>query len=51
VAGTFDFRKNWDFYRSKAEECEKAAARAKDPRVREDWLKVAAGYRQLANPN
>jgi len=47
----FNPQKNWDYYRSKAEECERAAARAQDAKVREDWLKVAAGYRELAKPN
>ena len=47
----FNPQKNLDHYRSKAEECERAAARAQDPKVREDWLKVAAGYRELAKPN
>ena len=36
-------------YLAKAEEAERQAENAKDDRTRETWLKVAAGYRDLAH--
>ena len=45
--GTFDPERNRKFYMLPAEQCETAAAKANDPRVREDWLKLAEGYRKL----
>ena len=36
-------------YLAKAEEAEKQAEMAEDDRVRQSWLKVAAGYRDLAH--
>ena len=45
--GAFNPEKNKQFYLVQAEQCERAAAKAKDPKVREDWLKLAEGYRRL----
>jgi hypothetical protein len=33
---------------ARAKEAEEQAARAKDPAAREQWLKIAEDYRQLA---
>ena len=49
--GTFDPERNRQFYLIQAEQCVRAAAKARNLKVREDWLKLAEGYRRLSEPN
>ena len=41
-------REGEQFYLARAKFWEEEAAKTEDPKLREQWLKVAAGYRRLA---